>query len=153
MNADTVAVVGLGLLLAGVGTGVYGVMYVDSTADMCAPYHVLVDEDTSEYPDAPRVAYGNLTAEQREAIEETLETEPREPGRYRMTASEVYFERPHRVDYQGETYLVGTLEGEGCGPVDHLVRALPLLSGVFLSLLGLGLLRIGYDRHHTSRRG
>lgn len=147
MNADRTILLGVVLLVVGGGVGGVGLFFLDSTVGQCSPYYLDVETNPEGYPDAPRVAYENLTADQQTAFRETLATDPDRPGSYVRPISEVYFDGPTVVRYRGESYLVTTLATGGCHPLAHdLVRVLPLLLGGGLVLAGAIAVRRGSRR-------
>lgn len=123
MKATTgiVAVALLGVALTGYGAFIF----IDSGD--CSTYYLSTNADANGYTDAPTKDFENLTDEQKAGFQKALNAEDE------VAVSELYFERPTRVRYQGNSYLVLGMVNDGCKPLLHnIVRSTPLAVGLLL---------------------
>ena len=121
-----VAVSLLGVALTGYGA----FFFLDSGG--CSTYHLSVNADASGYTDAPMKDFENLTDEQKAGFRKALNAGDE------VAVSELYFERPTRVTYQNDSYLVLGMVNDGCKPLLHnVVRSTPLAVGLLLAFVGI----------------
>lgn len=120
-TAGIVAVALLGVALTG-----YGAFFFVNSGG-CSTYYLSVDADASGYTDAPTKDFENLTDEQRTGFRKALNAGDE------VAVSEPSFDRPTRVTYQGNSYLVLGMVNDGCKPLLHnVVRSTPLALGLLL---------------------